>query len=193
MADLSLDLRPMRFAKRRHSFDDYAGVERVQANECGVLPSLTPLRPLLRNVLSDQCPLGLRQRNVVFVLNEAAAITKMLDGAVHLEAVAVRLVDRITRDPKLIASHACITAAAIDVAAYRAFQLPDLGDARALGRGQCDSAFIVNVAAPVAKIFDGPLGFEAIAVIFVNIGCARPTTPDTSGHTLGRRPGLRQL
>jgi hypothetical protein len=91
------------------------------------------LRPLLRNVLSDQASLGLRERNIAFVLMDAAATAEIPDGAFGLEAVASRFVDRIARDPKLIASHACITAAAIDVAAHHAFLLHDLGDARALG------------------------------------------------------------
>jgi hypothetical protein len=65
----------------------------------------------------------------------------------------------------MIASHACITA--IDVAADRAFLLNDLGDASALGWAQRDSVFIVDGAATIAEILDGPLSCEAIAVVFV--------------------------
>jgi hypothetical protein len=115
-----------------------------------------------------------RSGYIAFVLIDAAATAEIPDGAFGLEAVAPRFVDRIARDPKLIASHACITAAAIDVAAHRAFLLHDLGDARAFGRGQCDSVFIVDVAAPIAEIFDGPLSFEAIAVILVMLVALDP-------------------
>ena len=135
---------------------------------------LTSLRPLLRNVLSDQAPFSLRKRNIAFALVGAAAISEKLDSTIRLEAVAAGLVDRIARDPKLIASHACITAAALDVAAHCALLLRDLGDARALGRAHCDSAFIVDVAPPIAEIFDGLWCFETKAVIFIRLVALDP-------------------
>ena len=131
------------------------------------------MSPLLRTVLGDQAPLALRERNIAFVLKGATAIAKLLDCALRFEAVAVRLINRIACDPKLIASHACSSTAAataaIDVASLCAFLLPDLGDAPALARGQRDGALIVDVAAPIAEKLDGPLSFETISVIFVKL------------------------
>src|SRR5262249_49876733 len=108
-----------------------------------------------------------------------AAIAEVLDRALRFEAVAVRLVNRIACDPKLIATHAGSAAAtaasaAIAVAAHPAFLLPDLRDASALGGGQWDCAFIVDAAAPVAEKIDGPFGFEAISVIFVKLVALAP-------------------
>jgi hypothetical protein len=132
------------------------------------------LSSLLRTVLGDQAPLGLRERNIAFVLKGAAAIAEVLDGAFRFEAVTVRLVNRIACDPKLIASHACstttaATTATIGVAAHRAFLLRDLGDAPALGRRKWDGAFIVDAAAPISEKIDGPLSFETISVIFIKL------------------------
>ena len=131
----------------------------------------------MRSVLGDLVPLGLRERNIAFVLNGAAAIAEVLDGALRFEAVAVRLVNRIACDPKLIATHAGSTTAAtaaIGVAAHRAFLLPDLRDASALSRSKWDGAFIVDVAAPISEKIDGPLSFETISVIFVKLVALDP-------------------
>src|SRR5262245_23591231 len=116
----------------RHPSDGGRDACRFKNNQCGVLPSLTSLRPLLRDVLRDQGALGLRERNIAVVLIDAAGIAEILDGALRLEAVAAPLEDRIARDPDLITSHACVAAAAIDAAAHRAFLLHDLGDTGAL-------------------------------------------------------------
>jgi hypothetical protein len=137
------------------------------------------LSPLLRTVLGDQAPLGLRERNIRFVLKGAAAIAEVLDGAFRFEAVTVRLVNRIACDPKLIASHPCSTAATtatatIGVAAHRAFLLRDLSDAPALGRSKWDGAFIVDVAAPISEKIYGPLSFKTISVIFVKLVALGP-------------------
>jgi hypothetical protein len=136
------------------------------------------LRPFLCSVLGDQGSFGLRERNSALVLKGAAAIAKILDGAFRFEAVAMRFVDRIAGNPKLVASHTCGVSAsaspALNIAAYRAFLLRDLGDAPALGRSQCDGSFIGDEAAAISKKFDGPLSFETISVIFVILVALEP-------------------
>jgi hypothetical protein len=121
----------------------------------------------------------LRERNIPFVLNGAAAIAEVLDGALRFETVTVRLVNRIACDPKLIARHACLTTTAatattIGVATHRAFLLRDLGDAPALSGTKWDGAFIVDVAAPISEKIDGSLGFETISVILVKLVALGP-------------------
>ena len=137
---------------------------------------MTSLCPLLGTVPSDQAPLGLRERNIAFVLKGAAAIAKMLDGAFCFEAIAVRLVDRIARSPKLVATHAgrTVAAATVDIAAHRPFLLPDLSDAPSFGRVERDGAFIVDAAAPISEKIDGPLSFETISVIFIKLVALDP-------------------
>src|SRR5262249_51574915 len=97
---------------------------------------LAALGALLGLVLRDQRALARRELNGVFVIDVAAAVAEVRDGAWRLEAVAVRLVDRVAGDPELVAGHAGATAAL--VASHRALLLHDLIDAGALDRGQRD-------------------------------------------------------
>src|SRR5262249_38780342 len=116
-------------------------------------------------IVRNQRALAGRQRNGVFVIDVAAAVAEIRNGALRLEAKAVRLVDRVARDPELVAGHA--GAAAALVASHRALLLHDLSDAGAPERARRNGALVVHVAAAVAEKGDGALRLEAEAMILV--------------------------